>query len=769
MRSRRWSLVVSFFLIVCLLPGACRDETAGTGSVDPISAARAGRTSVPFTRLQIDDGAPPAMHAKTVGDLDGDGFLDLIVAGADGTIYWYEYPSWARHTVILASETTSRWSTDIEAADVDGDGEQDLVVSDWYGNRYIGWFENLGSGGSWSFHEIGSPRAHDIEVGDLDGDGDLDVVTRQQGGDGNEIVFWRQESSGWTQKTVTAPTGEGLHLADLDLDGDLDVVIGGSWFENTGDIIAGSWTERAFATAADWSHAATFPFVGDINGDGRPDVVLTPSESAGSTYRTSWFEAPVDPKSPGWTRHDIETGIETVTHSLGVADIDADGRLDVVTAEMHQSAGDDEVRVYLNQDDGSTWAKQVVATTGSHNLRVADIGNDGDVDLFGANWSGTSEVDLWENTLDPGPGGDLSLDSWTYFRIDDTREARYFGLAMGDLTGDGYQDIASGKYFYRNPGGDMSGAWNRVTFPVAVDALLMVGVDGDALGDVIAMDRSGELIWLEAEDAQGTTWRSTHVGTVSAVDHGISAQGYTLAQVVAGGRPEIVINVGDLYYFEIPASPAGGWWPRTTITADAYPEGIGAGDVDGDGDVDLCGTVDGQQVAWWANPGDGSANWTAHHVGRTPSSYADRFYVADLDGDGNPDIVTSVANGADNGVYWFEAPDDPVTGTWTRHTVATLDSTNSMDVADMDGDGDIDIIPAEHFGSRRIFVYENADAASSWTAHQVDVGKESHLGARVSDLDGDGDLDIASIAWTSYQQLHLWRNDAITGGTAVFR
>ena len=48
---------------------------------------------------------------------------------------------------------------------------------------------------------------------------------------------------------------------------------------------------------------------GDYDGDGRPDVVLTPSESAGSTYRTSWFEAPVDPKSPGWTRHDIETGI----------------------------------------------------------------------------------------------------------------------------------------------------------------------------------------------------------------------------------------------------------------------------------------------------------------------------------------------------------------------------------------------------------------------------------------------------------------------------
>ena len=202
MSIRRSSLVVSFFLVVCFLLGACNDKSPETGSVDPVSGARAGLTSVPFTHVQIDDSAPAQMHSKTVGDLDGDGFLDLIVASTNGTIYWYEHPSWTRHTVILASETTSGWSTDIEAADVDGDGEQDLVVSDGWGNQYIGWFENLGSGGSWSFHEIGSPRAHDIEVG------------------------------------------------DLDLDGDLDVVIGGRWFENTGDIIAGSWTQRAFATAA---------------------------------------------------------------------------------------------------------------------------------------------------------------------------------------------------------------------------------------------------------------------------------------------------------------------------------------------------------------------------------------------------------------------------------------------------------------------------------------------------------------------------------------
>ena len=48
----------------------------------------------------------------------------------------------------------------------------------------------------------------------------------------------------------------------------------------------------------------------------------------------------------------------------------------------------------------------------------------------------------------------------------------YFGLAMADLTGDGLLDIASWRYFYRNPGGDMTQTWQRTTFPIDVDALL---------------------------------------------------------------------------------------------------------------------------------------------------------------------------------------------------------------------------------------------------------------------------------------------------------
>ena len=92
----------------------------------------------------------------------------------------------------------------------------------------------------------------------------------------------------------------------------------------------------------------TFPWMADINQDGRPDVVLAPTEYKGGLYRISWVEAPDDPKSGGWSEQIIDSPVETVVHSLGVADMDSDGDLDVVTAEMHQGNDPDEVRVHKN-------------------------------------------------------------------------------------------------------------------------------------------------------------------------------------------------------------------------------------------------------------------------------------------------------------------------------------------------------------------------------------------------------------------------------------
>ena len=370
-------------------------------------------SDIEFKYVIIDENGPGGMHTKSVGDLNGDGLEDLLVAGTAGTIVWYENPGLTRHVV---TATGGRWSTDAEVADIDQDGDNDIVVSDWYQNNRIVWFENSGIGKSWTMHIIGQPRAHDIELGDLDRDGDLDIVTRTQGGNGNKIQIWRQDSGiSWTRRAspVSCPSGEGLSCADIDRDGDPDIVIAQRWYETPSDIINGKFAEHIYSTS--WTHRAVIAKTGDMNKDKKIDIVLTPSESKGGSYRTSWFEAPADPKKRNWVEHIIDNGIETVTHALGVGDMDGDGDLDVLTAEMHQGADPDEVRVYINKGKGLSWKKQVVATTGSHNMRLVDLGGDGDLDIFGANWSGTKKVELWENLSGPYA---LSLDNRSYLGIE---------------------------------------------------------------------------------------------------------------------------------------------------------------------------------------------------------------------------------------------------------------------------------------------------------------------------------------------------------------
>jgi hypothetical protein len=111
---------------------------------------------------------------------------------------------------------------------------------------------------------------------------------------------------------------------------------------------------------------------------------------------------------------------------------------------------------------------------------------------------------------------------------------------------------------------------------------------------------------------------------------------------------------------------------------------------------------------------------------------------------------------------WYRQPADPMSSEWQRHIVVTQYTTNGMDVGDLDGDGDPDLVTGEHRGRRRVAIWENLGSAPdgivTWREHVVDEGKESHLGARIADLDGDGDFEIVSIGWDEPQYLHLWVN-----------
>ena len=88
-------------------------------------------------------------------------------------------------------------------------------------------------------------------------------------------------------------------------------------------------------------------------------------------------------------------------------------------------------------------------------------------------------------------------------------------------------------------------------------------------------------------------------------------------------------------------------------------------------------------------------------------------------------------------------------------------SDEGIGIGDIDGDGRSDIIQGEHTGALRVVIFEN-HGGGRLVPHVIGSGRESHLGVLPHDFDGDGDLDVVSIAYNDDRQLHLWRNDNTT-------
>jgi len=706
-------------------------------------------------------------QGKALGDINGDGYPDVIIAEGEfspGAFAWYRYPNWEKYDIHPTSFSEMDYVPDCQAADMDGDGDVDIVVPNSVnsGDKCLWWFENpLNNGGDpetdyFSRHVVWSgsdDHIKDVSIADFDKDGKQDIVIRHTS---KVAVFFQNSADSWTQVNWAVSGSEGMGVGDMDRDGDTDVVTNGVWYQNPGNRVD-VWTGRTIDSYSQSNDCRMM--AADINGDGHEEPVFSASEHAG--HAVSWYSAS-DPVNGPWTEHVI--GYIDYCHTLQVGDVDRDGDIDVVGGSM-PAAATDEVVLFENTGSGASWTRHTVDSKSTYIAKMADMGADGDLDIVGSRSFNVAPIDFYENQLDPV----LPLNQWQYIQADDSRGAQAFGLALSDITDDDYLDIASGPYFYRNPGGSMTGTWIRTDLPGSMDAVLMTDVDDDAYGDIIAqkdIDSALRFYWLEAGDGQGVSWAQiAEIGSVPQASHSLGSQGHCLVQVESGGKPEIVVTSGNgIYYFRIPGSPSAGSWPVVHVNSNPTDEGIGFADIDGDGDVDLaCGTGDTKRVEWYENPGDGSGSWAAYHIGdMTESVWTDRFEITDLNGDDKPDIVGTEENGADSGAdsYWWEQPADPKSSGWTRHLIVSQATTNSMDIEDMDQDGDTDVILAEHRGTEKLAIWSN-DGTGVLTEYVIDTGKESHLGAQCADLDNDGDTDIVSIAWDNYACLHIWRNDAI--------
>ncbi|MEO0532206.1 MAG: VCBS repeat-containing protein [Planctomycetota bacterium] len=371
-------------------------------------------------------------------------------------------------------------------------------------------------------------------------------------------------------------------------------------------------------------------------------------------------------------------------------------------------------------------------------------------------------------------------EGWSYLLIDDQRGKwgdwdppewlRYFGLDAADMDTDGDLDLVSGRYVYENPGGDMTAAWNRTDLGLNADACLFLDIDGDTQADVIGQALP-DVYWFEATDESCSSWTARRIGRLPPTGH-TNGQGYRVTDLTGDGSPEVLLQAGGGLYAAELSPHVNGLWEWVRLARLRSDEGIGVGDIDNDGDLDLVVgdlAVDSEvehptRLLWLENPGGLQPPWRKHSIGSTEHAI-DRVEVGDLDADGWPDIVVSIerypGDAPDASLYWFARNSPGRNAEWERTELVRQYSMNNLSLGDVDRDGDLDIAVSEHKGPRlRLQLWENRTReGEGFRCRELGRGAEMHLGARLFDLDGDGDLDIVGHAWDRHELLHVWRND----------
>ncbi len=334
------------------------------------------------------------------------------------------------------------------------------------------------------------------------------------------------------------------------------------------------------------------------------------------------------------------------------------------------------------------------------------------------------------------------------------------GVAVGDVNRDGKLDVLAGLYWFEAPN------WNRheiapgKTYNPAKEYSTSflnysMDVDQDGWMDQVIIGYPGTpAVWYENPKNKEGYWKMHTI-----MDVGVGNESASFVDMNGDGRIDILgadVTAKQLVWLSPPVKKGDTTWTRFPIGApnspgtDRYSHGIGLGDINGDGKKDVI-----IKEGWWEAPVDKKQpNWDFHSANFGES--CSQMYAYDVNGDGQNDVISSSAH--HYGIWWHEQVLDAQKNvTWKLHEISkAFSQTHGLALADMNGDGKPDLITGKRFWAHNdtntdpgahdpavIYWYECKPGKEPvWIPHLIDDNSGAGLHVVIQDINKNKLPDI---------------------------